>query len=182
MMTSSVKAQKGAVLVVCMIILLMLTVIGISGARNIILQEKMTFASRDAQIALQVAEAAARAAEVEINNLEDVSASSLETITGLYSFGAAPSDIFDPDNWTDANSGKVEVTMGGKVFTGRYFIELLGEPDPVHTNVEVSGSSDVIPLGTYHIFRIVALGRGLGSTERVVVTHQGLRVEQYENN
>ena len=61
----SLNNQKGAVLVISLIILLVLTLIGVSAARTVLLEEKMTFASRDAKVALEVAEALVKAAEVE---------------------------------------------------------------------------------------------------------------------
>lgn len=170
------KHQRGAVLVVSMIVLLMLTIIGISGARGIILQEKMTFASKDAQLALQIAESAVRAAEAEVNALSDISGFAASGSGGLYTEGDAPSDIFAEATWAGGNSREFTVTMDGKNFTGRYFIELAGEIDPeaLAGSVEVHGQSNVVAMsGNVKVFRIVARGVGLGGTSRVLVTHHG---------
>lgn len=176
MNTLRFQPQKGAVLVVCMVVLLMLTLIGVSGARNIILQEKMTFASKDAQLALQVAEAAVRAAEADIDALNTLNVFVSAGTNGYYSLGDAPSDIYDTANWVDGLTQSVTVEMDGKEFTGRYFVELSGEltPAAVAGNAEIYGTNNVVPMsGTIQVFRIVAMGQGLSTTERVLVTHHG---------
>ena len=170
------RRQRGAVLVVCMIILLMLTLIGVSGARSVILQEKMTSASRDAQLALQVAESAVRAAEKDVNGLVDTSAFSSSGTNGLYTEGDAPPDLFAAATWGAGVSRDVTITMDGKTFTGRYFIEMAGEIDPeaVAGAAEVVGNNSVVASsGNVKVFRIVAMGEGLAKTERVIVTHHG---------
>ncbi|WP_193166333.1 pilus assembly PilX family protein [Microbulbifer hainanensis] len=172
----SLGRQRGAVLVICMIILLMLTLIGVSGARSVILQEKMTSASRDAQLALQVAESTVRAAEKDVNGLVDTSAFSASGTDGLYTEGDAPADLFAAATWNAGVSRDVTITMDGKTFTGHYFIEMAGEIDPeaVAGKTEVAGTNNVVASsGNIKVFRIVAMGEGLAKTERVIVTHHG---------
>lgn len=177
MKLSRIQRQRGAVLVVCMIVLLMLTLIGVSGARSVILQEKMTFASKDAQLALQVAESALREAEEAIDALEDTDSFADTGTGGLYTEGNAPADLFATATWSDGVSEEVTVTMDGDDFTGRYFIELAGEIDPeaMAGAAEIHGQSNVTPSsGNIKVFRIVARGTGMSdSTERVIVTHHG---------
>ncbi|WP_323847375.1 pilus assembly PilX family protein [Microbulbifer magnicolonia] len=176
MKNSLIINQRGAVLVVCMVVLLMLTLIGVSGARSVILQEKMTFASKDAQLALQVAESAVRAAEADIDALDDIDDFVAAGTDGLYSEGEAPEDFFAAATWADTVSREVTVTMGGKNFSGLYFIELAGEIDPeaVAGSAEIYGESNVVASsGNIKVFRIVARGVGLAGTERILVTHHG---------
>lgn len=52
------KKQKGAVLVTGLILLLVLTLVGVSGMQSVILSEKMTANMRDTHIAFQAAESA----------------------------------------------------------------------------------------------------------------------------
>lgn len=60
------KNQKGAVLAISLIILLLMTIIGVSAMRSTTLQEKMAGNLRDYNVAFQAAEAALRDAETYI--------------------------------------------------------------------------------------------------------------------
>lgn len=60
------KQQKGAVLVVSLIMLLIMTLIGLSSMRTTILEEKMAGNYRDRNIAFQAAEAALLDAEADV--------------------------------------------------------------------------------------------------------------------
>ncbi len=59
--------QQGAALIVGMIMLLLLTLIGVAGMRDTLLQEKMAANMRDRDVALQAAETALRAAELTLS-------------------------------------------------------------------------------------------------------------------
>lgn len=58
-----IRQQQGAALMVGLIMLLLLTLIGVAGMRDTLLQEKMTGNMRDREIALQAAESALRDGE-----------------------------------------------------------------------------------------------------------------------
>ena len=84
--------QRGAILVIALIMLLLLTIIGLASMRGTSLQESMSGNLRDSNISLQAAEAALRKGEEEVtskfvNNtlgtLEDT------PLTGTYSFTGA---------------------------------------------------------------------------------------------
>ncbi|WP_284500707.1 pilus assembly PilX family protein [Microbulbifer litoralis] len=176
----SLERQRGAVLVVCMIILLLLTIVGISGARNVILQEKMTFASRDAQLALQVTEAALRDAESVVDGLSmaDPFASFNATGSngGLYTAGDAPADLLAEATWEN-NITDVQIDIAGKSYTASYFIEHVGQlqqPDNVGVGAGYGGTPPVPPV---EVFRIAVRGEGMANTSRVVVTHHGRRFQ-----
>ncbi|WP_445360572.1 PilX N-terminal domain-containing pilus assembly protein [Microbulbifer sp. EKSA005] len=175
----TIKSQSGAVLMVSLIILLILTLIGISGARSILMSERMTFASRDAKVALEVAESVARRGEDYI-----------ETLTNLDDFGTTgwrrtagdgPDDLFDGSTWTDTNSVEQEVSMegvDGEVLTGRMFIELAGltEDDTNITDVDLSAGSNASDGVNIQVFKIVSRGVGIGGTERIIITLYGKEI------
>jgi type IV pilus assembly protein PilX len=62
-MTSARKAQNGSVLVICLIMLLALTFIGLSSMTNSTMQERIVGGARDQNVAFQAAEAALRVGE-----------------------------------------------------------------------------------------------------------------------
>ena len=60
--------QSGSVLVISLIIMLVLTMLGVSGMKSAVLEEKMAGNVRDTQLAFQAAEATLREAEKYIDD------------------------------------------------------------------------------------------------------------------
>lgn len=95
--------QQGAALLVSLVILLVLTVLALSSMQGTSTQERMVSAQRDAQIALEGAEAALLAAEAELSGgtLPTFAASA-----GLYDeTTAAPTDLLNPQTWEAPSGG-----------------------------------------------------------------------------
>ena len=63
------STQRGAVLIVALVMLLLLTIIGLTGMRGTALQENMASNLRESNISLQAAEAALRAGEEEASRM-----------------------------------------------------------------------------------------------------------------
>ncbi|MEW5248926.1 pilus assembly PilX family protein [Microbulbifer sp. 2201CG32-9] len=171
--------QKGAVLVVSLIILLVLTLLGVSAARTVLLEEKMTFAARDAKVALEVAEALVRAAEQEIDGFTTTGNFGVQN--HLHLQGEGPDSFLDSATWSNANSLSNAVAMNGPdgdSISGRYYIELAGSADKEDPadNITVGGYGQSTGGGEIKVFRIVARGRGItDSTSRIIVSHYGKR-------
>jgi len=168
--------QQGAVLVVSLIILLMLTLIGISGARSVLLGERMTAASRDARVALEVAESMLRKGEADIDALSDTSA--FGETGWRRTAGDGPSDLFDDDTWTNASSKKEDSSLKGpddSALAGRYYIEMSGlaSDDASASDVDLSAGKVNQEFEDIQVFKIVARGEGPGGTERILVTFHG---------
>lgn len=174
-----IRGQKGAVLIVSLIVLLVLTLIGVSGARTVLLEEKMTFASRDAKTALEVAEALVKRGEKYIDGINTTD--DFGTSNWLHTEGGGPDSLLDSATWDDANSKEFEVTMkgpDGSKMTGRLYVELAGNADKEDPadNITVGGYGQSTGGGEIKVFRIVALGEGIAdSTTRTIVTHYGKR-------
>ena len=62
------KEQAGVVLVICLMMLLLLTLMGVSGMGSTALEEKMANNMRDRNVAFQAAEATLRHAELFVEN------------------------------------------------------------------------------------------------------------------
>lgn len=167
--------QRGAVLVVSLVILLVLTMIGLSGARAVLLGERMTAASRDARIALEVAESMVRQAENHIDGLNDTSA--FGTTGWRRTQGDGPPEIFSEETWSDTYAPERDSTLEGPdgLLKGRVFIEMFGRAsdDSNTTDVDLSGDKPAIDFEDVEVFRIVARGKGPGGTERILVTLYG---------
>lgn len=171
--------QQGAVLVISLIVLLVLTLIGVSAARTVLLEEKMTFASRDAKVALEVAEALVRAAEAEIENMSTTG--EFGVANHLHPEGEGPNNLMDSSTWESGNSATKVVKMekpDGTPLAGRYYIELAGNADKEDPadNITVGGYGQTTGGGEIQVFRIVAQGRGLSDgTTRTIISHFGKR-------
>lgn len=63
----SANRQSGAVLVISLLLLLVMTLLGIGASQSTLLQERMAGNQRDQEVALQGAEAALRAAERQLS-------------------------------------------------------------------------------------------------------------------
>lgn len=70
----SIRKQSGAVLLVCLVMLLMLTMIGVASMSNSTLQERMAGGVRDYNVAFQAAEASLRAGEAYVRQQVEASA------------------------------------------------------------------------------------------------------------
>lgn len=173
------RNQRGAVLVVSLIILLVLTLIGVSTARTLQLEEKMTFASRDAKVALEVAEALVKQGERFIDGLSTTG--DFDSQSWLYKEGDAPNSLYDADTWDTTNSKLFDVPMkgpDGESLQGKMYIEMAGlaEKEDPADEITVGGYGQSTGGGEVQVFRIVALGQGLSdTTTRVIISHYGKR-------
>ena len=77
------RQQQGAALIVALIMLLLLTLIGVAGMRDTLLQEKMAANMRDRDVALQAAETALREAEAALSGTTPV----FTNTSGMYDLG-----------------------------------------------------------------------------------------------
>ena len=147
--------QSGAVLVISLIILLLLTIIGLSATQVTGLEEKMAGNLRDRNLAFQAAETALREGEKDTSKL-------LCPITtqvgGFYPSSASPA-IKDDSFWLNPSNvySYQGVILGNVSITGqpRYIIQCLPNPP------------NVLGSGSFY-FRIIARGTG-GTTNAVVI-------------
>ncbi len=140
-MTSNYPAsQRGAVLIVSLLILLILTVIGVSSMQSSTLEEKMASNSRDRNIGFQSAETAMREAETYIESL--VTTGGFTNANGLYAEIADEPDPYAVATWTTSGSTRTATPPGGSA-AAQYFITLAGTiTDP--------GAMDLPPAARGH--------------------------------
>lgn len=161
--------QRGAALMVCLIILILVTLMGLTSMRTAMLQEKMSGVNADRNLALQAAEQTLRDAEKRIRD-------SLTSTSGFkpgceLSLCQAPTDgssATDNLNWLDdAKVGTYGLGTGAAAIAGvarqpRYVIELLFDMKPMPGNSENSRLK-----GTP--YRITAIGYGKLERTQVIV-------------
>jgi type IV pilus assembly protein PilX len=174
--------QNGAVLIISLIMLLLITLIGISGSHVTGLEEKMTGNMRDENLAFQAAETALRAGEsvVKLNPPAFSVGSNGTGGTGLYTTvgtGAQSSGYWQTVDWN--NSTAVATYSGGSLnnvnSAPRYIIEELPSSTSTSTMTNTGGSLEVGVAGSSQAvswYRITA--RGTGGTENAVVILQSI--------
>ncbi len=164
------NSQNGAVLLVSIIILVLLTILGVVGMKSSILQEKLAAGAMDQNVAFQAAESGLRDAEIYIST----------SVTPASGFSAACTDGLCLPSTTatsawaaivDWTSSGIPIVFGSK--TGataiadvgrqpRYIIELI-QPDLT----SCAGESATSTCGTP--YRITAMGWGKRSTTPVML-------------
>lgn len=153
------KYQSGAVLAISLIMLLLLTLIGITGMQTTGLEEKMAGNLRDGNLAFQAAESALNAAEASLS--PTLPAFDTAGTNGYYSSAAATPAVTTDTFWSTGNTHAYSGgTLAGinSAFQPRYIIQDL---DCVPPNMPPCTA------GT-HIFRITARATG-GSSSAVVI-------------
>jgi type IV pilus assembly protein PilX len=109
--------QRGWVLVVGLVILVMLTILSMALMKTTRLEEKMAGATRDMNLSFQAAETALRAAETFIESKTDPASDfgpSADEHENLFTLA-----------WTDTNSKEIDWTLQGVTSKPRYMIKKL---------------------------------------------------------
>jgi type IV pilus assembly protein PilX len=167
--------QRGAVLLVGLIMLLLLTVIGMASIRGTDLQERMAGNMRDRSLAFEAAETALRSGENTVSGLSGLALPDIDVAGGGYYQDlnkATSSTLTRPTVWTKAvwvASGKplATGTLEGVSEQPRFVIEkVLATLSIKSQGSGVDVMSDQSAEGEY--FRVTARGIG-GSPDSEVV-------------
>jgi type IV pilus assembly protein PilX len=149
--------QSGSALVISLIILVAMTLIGITAMRTTVLEEKMAGNMRNKEIAFQAAEATLRAAERYIqNNVISTVAFDTDGSDGLYNHDDVR--IWENINWTDADSLEYSDFGSYNVATPPRF---------VIQHLSTTGDSDKVVLDN------IGEGTGGGNVETFLITARG---------
>ncbi len=161
----SAKKQQGVVLVVGLIMLLLMTIIGVTGMQTTTLQEKMTGNFRDRNLAFQSSEAGLRDAEQYLRNT--VLMPDFDGTNGLYQPGLTGEDIWDTMDWSVTSASvQYSVTMANVSSQPRYIIEEL----PAVPDTQGSLEAGVIQVSKF--YRVTS--RATGGTDTAVVILQSV--------
>ena len=167
--------QRGAVLFVTLIILIVMTLIGVTAMRTTTMEEKMAGNMLDRNLALQATETALRDAEQNfIEGLVNITA--FNGSGGLYGRNnAEPSDLFVGTSWTSSTSRAYSGSLSHVAVNPRYFVKIVKSVENQNPNkLNVRSYGKRFTGGTAIIFRITA--RGTGGSDRsqaVLRSHYG---------
>jgi len=161
--------QKGAVLVVGLLILLVMTIIGVTTMQTSRVEEKMAGNVRDRNLAFEAAESALREAEDYIENLENVSG--FTGSNGLYGeSNSEPINLSAPSSstWTSTNSRAYSGSLSSVSALPRYVIKIQSRGNSGLTGaLNVQGYGKQNPASQAIVFRVTVRGTG-GSNQSQV--------------
>lgn len=161
--------QRGASLVVALILLLVMTLLGIAVIRGTLMEERMTANMLDRSLAFQAVEAALREGEELAATKPAMPGNGC--LNGLCAKPAAE----DPPRWTvdgfwaddSGNWREATVVLGDLTAKPRYIVELLAEDVPSLGTCTTDGdvSPDASCDSTEHRYRITARSQAEGRAE-----------------
>ena len=162
---SSQQQQKGAVLIVGLIMLFVMTLISVSSMTSSVLETRMSTNFRDRQVAFQAAEAALRRGErLTASNIVKTSYSTACTnglcLADLQDSGIYPEYWLDDTIWNTAGK-HITYTVDGTVTPAKIIIEYMGK--------KVSDWSVGAQVTDPIIYRITALGYGQSANSKVML-------------
>ena len=158
--------QRGAVLAVCLLLLLVLTLIGVSSMQGTLLEEKMAGNTTDRNLAFQNTESAIREAEIFVEGL--VSLGNFDGTAGLFGLDDPDPDHTVADTWTNSANHIVADSHYGAYQPPRYNIKRFTTVTGTEGAMNMSGYGDNKGTGDVTIFRITARGTG-GSADSAEV-------------
>ena len=154
--------QRGVALFISLVVLLIITIVGVSAVQTTTLEERMAANARDRDIAFQAAEAALISAENFIEGLEPADIPGfLGNASGLY-VPATPGDVarWDEVDWEgDASLPQTDDDLPGVYQQPRYIVEHLTQIAPDEDELNLSNIGGATGAAT-DVFRITARGQG----------------------
>ena len=161
--------QKGAVLIVSIVVLLVLTLISVTAMQTTSLEEKMAGNMRNKNLAFQAAEAALRAGE---GYLSGATLDSFDGTNGLYQPATGSQQRWEMVDWYTA----VNVRTYDKDSDGRDLNDLASMPTYLIEELSVdTGTGGSLEAGTPHdskLYRVTS--RGVGGTANAMVMLQSV--------
>jgi len=167
--------QAGATLIVSLLILLVMTLLGVTAMQTNILEEKMSGNSKDVSLSLQAAEAALREAEAYVETIVSPAAAFDGNTAWLYPDGTNV-DVYADATWTTARSYQTG-NITNITTRPKYVIELTGEIGSATTDINVKGYGESSGSGAVNSFRVTA--RGTGGSDSTVTLLQAYYAKRF---
>jgi type IV pilus assembly protein PilX len=159
--------QRGAVLIISLIMLLVLSIIGVTGMRTTVLEEKMAGNMRDQNLAFQAAEAALRDGEGIVDSL--VATSSFDGAAGRLGSADDDPDFFAASTWSDADSIAYSGTLDDVATQPRYILKYIGQIEGDSGPLDKGRGYGLRNTSTVNNFRVTARGTGASDTSQALL-------------
>jgi len=182
-LTTPPRRQRGVVLIVSLILLMILTLIGVTAMQTSSLEERMAGNALDKHLAFQAAEAALRAAENELDKSIDAVQEFTTGYLGELDYSNdLPTEVWQWENDEIKSSGKDGMPRWAE-FDNQDIMEM-GVKHPPHYAVElldvgvtaqtmVTQADAPVPQGD--VFRVTAVGWGATENTRIMLQSFYLR-------
>lgn len=167
--------QQGAALVISLLILIIITIVGVSAMQSTVVEEKMAINANERNRAFQAAETALRHAE-ENFIMGLLNTSNFNGANGLYGQSDNEPNLFST-TWTDTNSRAYSGSIGYVNTQPRFMVRLMDTiaGSDVNNMLNIRGyRRQNIASAITTVFRVTA--RGTGSTDQsqvIVRSHYG---------
>jgi len=162
------RKQRGAVLIVALVILLVLTIIGIAGVQNSTLEERMAGNYRDRFTAFQAAETALRFGEWQVGVATTFVGMAFDGTDGTYEVKTTNTSI-DPLLASSYTRQVTNLTLAGVLSPPEYFIEMLPKVPLPKSSLVVGFQSKPKDVQYYRVS-----GKGQGSSGKAEVILQSV--------
>ena len=169
----SQHSQRGVVLVVSLILLLVVTLLAVSSMQGTSLEEKMAGNTRDRNLAFQTTESAIREAETYIEGI--ISLGSFNGSAGLFGLTDSEPYYAMDTTWSDTAQHVVANADYGSYGAPSYFIKHFTTVKGTEGAMNMSGYGDNKGTGDVTIFKITSRGTGgsADSAEVILRSHYG---------
>lgn len=159
--------ERGSVLLVSLVLLVVLTILGLSSLRVTGMEELMAGATRERNQAFQAAEVALRAGEDRAQIADELD---FGTVGGLYPRGARVNPL-DPALWGEETSIASDATLTDVGAAPRFVVEDLGMLADTGSGGEASEVTGLryLPEGQVRAYRVVSRGTGFSGAGVVVL-------------
>ena len=165
--------QQGVVLFMSLVMLLLLTVLGVSSIQTTTLQQQMARTASDTNLAFQAAEAALRDGEdylEALNAMNDFSTGTAEADGFYFDEGSGDTPNWRELDWAGADGFRTsETTITGVAAQPKYILEhvktVISDADAL--NLDNIGQDT--GSGRTQIFRVTARGTGGTTTAQVMI-------------
>ena len=162
------QKQTGVALVISLIMLVLLTIIGMTGMQVTGLEEKMSGNNKEHNIAFQTAEVALRDAEAYLDSISTLGDFN-STQSGFLSEATADPDYHAAATWNTTNSA-TGTTVSGVSTTPRYIIKHVGEQgDSLNEGLVITGVGEGLAGSAVTIFRVTSSSTGNTGISRVIL-------------
>lgn len=161
------QKERGAVLIVSLVMLLIVTLIAVSSMQGTVMEEKMAGNTRDRNLAFQTAESSLREAEIYVAGL-----ASMGTFTGsggLYGLTDAEPYYATSTTWSDTLNHVVGSAPHGSYEAPRYFIKHYTVVKGTAGALNMSGYGDNKGTGDITIFKVTARSTGASTDSAEVI-------------
>ena len=160
---TTIKKQSGAVLIIGLVLVMVLTILVLASVRSTVLQQKMATNLRDRDLTFQAAETALKAGEEYLRTTDPLPV--FNNNNGIYTFNNARTFSQDAD-WVNLNTATPSLSLHQVPITPEYIIEKILLTDTVGESLDASKAV------TSNYYRVTAKSKTGTSTVIVQSTYR----------